>query len=423
MAELTLYLFDDAVARAWQPFALTRPAGELLFGAYTFRVRAERLLGVRCAGHVTSDHLRGFEEPDAAPVVQLDAIPADVPRAFLSSRAVVDWNALRTIPEGTSLLRTGDHVIGCILPAGARNPEPRWIESPAADGSQIVDVEAQLLEHVWDLVSANAAQITRDHEAGQYMPRGVAGGNMADADAAVGSQAVPAGCDAIGYAEGMLRLGGDVTIEPNVVLDFSHGPIHLADGVIVRAFTRLAGPAYVGPGSTLLGGPYEAVSIGPVCRVHGEVEETVVLGYSNKAHDGFLGHAYLGRWVNLGALTTNSDLKNNYGTIRMWTPAGDQDTGQIKLGCLLGDHVKTGIGALINTGTVIGGGSNLYGTEMPPKYVPPFSWGSGSDLTGYDIEKFIAVTRTVMGRRSLSLSDDMAGVLTRAWEISRNGQS
>lgn len=423
MAELKLYLFDDAVARAWQPFALTRPAGELLFGAYTFRARAEHLLGVRCAGHITSDHLHGFEEPDAAPVVRLKDIDAKVPRIFISSRAVIDWNALRTIPDGTALLRSGDHVIGCILAAGARNPEGSWVESPSPDGSQIIDVEARVLEHVWDLVSANAAQITRDHTAGQYVPRGVAGGNIAEEDVAVGSQAVPPGCDAIGYAEGMLRLGSDVTIEPNVVLDFSHGPIHLGDRVTVRAFTRLAGPAYVGPGSTLLGGPYEAVSIGPVCRVHGEVEESVVLGYSNKAHDGFLGHAYLGRWVNLGALTTNSDLKNNYGTIRMWTPDGDQDTGLIKLGCLLGDHVKTGIGALINTGTVIGAGSNLYGTEMPPKYVPPFSWGSGAELVEYDVEKFLAVTRTVMGRRSLSLSDEMGQMLTHAFRIGRNGLS
>src|SRR5690606_23019810 len=213
------------------------------------------------------------------------------------------------------------------VPAGAANPQERWIDSPFTDGSQIVQVDARVLEHVWDLVAGNPAQIARDHEA--------------RAGDESGLSAVPRGCDAIGYTDGMLRLGADVTMEPNVVLDFSHGPIHLDDGVTVRSFTRIAGPAYVGPGSTLLGGPYEAVSIGPVCRVHGEVEESVVLGYANKAHDGFLGHAYLGRWVNLGALTTNSDLKNNYGTIRMWTPEGERDTGLIKLGCLLGDHVKT----------------------------------------------------------------------------------
>jgi UDP-N-acetylglucosamine diphosphorylase / glucose-1-phosphate thymidylyltransferase / UDP-N-acetylgalactosamine diphosphorylase / glucosamine-1-phosphate N-acetyltransferase / galactosamine-1-phosphate N-acetyltransferase len=420
--EVKLYVFDDAVARGWQPFALTRPIGEMLFGAHTFRARAERLLGVACAGLITSDHLQGFEEPDAARVVRLGDVPVDAPRVFISSRALVDWNALRTLPAGTSLLRAGDDVIGCSLPAGAANPTDRWIEEPAPDGSQIIDVAARVLGEVWDLVAENPAQITRDHEAGTYVPRGVAGISIAGNGPAEDGYALPDGCDAIGYSEGMLRLGADVTIEPNVVLDFSHGPIHLDDGVTVRAFTRLAGPAYVGRNSTLLGGPYEAVSIGPVCRVHGELEESVVLGYSNKAHDGFLGHAYLGRWVNLGALTTNSDLKNNYGTIRMWTPEGERDTGLIKLGCLLGDYVKTGIGALINTGTVIGAGSSLYGTDMPPKYVPPFSWGSGSDLVEYDVDKFLSVTGTVMGRRGLSLSEGMRDVLARAWQLGRSGQ-
>jgi UDP-N-acetylglucosamine diphosphorylase/glucosamine-1-phosphate N-acetyltransferase len=404
MTGLKLYIFDDAIARAWEPFALTRPIAELLLGAHTFRARAERLLGVRCAGIITADHLLGFEEPDAAPVVQLGDIALDSPRVFLSSRAVVAWNALRTLPAGEVLLRAGGHVIGRALPAGAANPDAAWIDRPRADGSQIVDVDARLLENVWDLVSVNPDQITRDHAA-RSGP----------------ASEPPPGCDTIGYADGMLRIGDNVTFEPNVVLDFSHGPIHLDDNVTVRAFTRLAGPSYVGRGSTLLGGPYEAVSIGPVCRVHGEVEESIVLGYSNKAHDGFLGHAYLGRWVNLGALTTNSDLKNNYGTIRMWTPAGERDTGLIKLGCLLGDHVKTGIGALINTGTVVGAGSNLFGTEMPPKYVPPFSWGSGANLIDYDADRFLAVTETVMGRRKQAFGEGMRNVLRAAWQRSRRG--
>jgi UDP-N-acetylglucosamine diphosphorylase / glucose-1-phosphate thymidylyltransferase / UDP-N-acetylgalactosamine diphosphorylase / glucosamine-1-phosphate N-acetyltransferase / galactosamine-1-phosphate N-acetyltransferase len=146
-----------------------------------------------------------------------------------------------------------------------------------------------------------------------------------------------------------------------------------------------------------------------------------VLGYSNKAHAGFLGHAYLGRWVNLGAMTTNSDLKNNYGTIRMWTPEGDADTGLIKLGCLLGDYVKTGIGSLLNTGTVVGAGSNLYGTAMPPKYVPPFSWGSGAELVAFDAERFLALTETVMKRRDLSLPASMREMLRRSYDAGRAG--
>ncbi|HEX6307946.1 MAG TPA: putative sugar nucleotidyl transferase [Longimicrobiales bacterium] len=406
MTGLELYLFDDAVARSWQPFALTRPVGELLLGAYTFRARAERLLGAAVRGHIAAPHLRGFEEPGSAPVVELADVRVDVPRVLLSSRAVIDWDALRRLPTGATLLQAGDAIIGCVLPAGAANPDGEWIAAPREDGTQVVEVAGRVLARVWDLVSENPAQIIRDHEA-------------APAGESRGTGTVR--CEMIAHREGMLRTNGNVTIEPNVVLDFSHGPIRLDDGVTVRAFTRLAGPAWIGPGSTLLGGPYDAVSVGPVCRVHGEVEESVLLGYSNKAHDGFLGHAYLGRWVNLGALTTNSDLKNNYGTIRMWTPEGELDTGLIKLGSLLGDHVKTGIGALINTGTVIGAGSNLYGTEMPPKYVPPFSWGSGSDLVAYDADKFLAVTTTVMKRRNVELGEGMREMLRRSWQEGRRG--
>ena len=396
-----LYLFDDDVARSWQPFALTRPVCELMLGAYTFRARAERLLGVRSAGVIAAPHLRGFDEPGAPPVVELAEIGTDRVRIFLSSRAVLDWHALRHPPTGASLLRTQDRIVGCILPAGAANPDASWIAAPRDDGTPIVEVEGRVVENVWDLIAENPRQIALDIEA-------------SDAD----SPRTP-GCDAIGFEPGLLRLGIDVHIEPNVVLDFSHGPIWLDDGVTVRAFTRLAGPAYVGPGSTLLGGPYESISVGPVCRVHGEVEESVVLGYSNKAHDGFLGHAYLGRWVNLGAMTTNSDLKNNYGTIRMWTPQGERDTGMIKLGCLIGDHVKTGIGSLINTGSVIGAGSNLFGSAMPPKYVAPFSWGSGTDLTSYDVERFLTVTERVMKRRDVVLRDGMREMLRRAWHEGR----
>jgi UDP-N-acetylglucosamine diphosphorylase/glucosamine-1-phosphate N-acetyltransferase len=193
-------------------------------------------------------------------------------------------------------------------------------------------------------------------------------------------------------------------------MDFRGGPIWLDDAVTLRAFTRLAGPAYVGRDSTLLGGSFEAVSIGPACKVRGEMEESVVLGHANKAHDGFLGHAYLGRWVNLGALTTNSDLKNNYGSVRMWTPDGPVDTGQMKLGCVLGDHVKTAIGTMVNTGTVAGVGANLFG-GMPSKYVPPFTWGAAADAGAYDIERFLGVAETAMARRDIPLTEGMRGIL------------
>ena len=227
---------------------------------------------------------------------------------------------------------------------------------------------------------------------------------------------------------GVYHVGGEplivaatARIEPGVVLDTTGGPIWLDEGTTVRAFTRLAGPAYVGPGSTVLGGALEAISLGPVCRVRGELAESICLGYTNKQHDGHIGHAYLGRWVNLGAGTNNSDLKNNYGTIRMWTPDGEADTGVIKMGSLLGDHVKTGIGLLLNTGTVVGAGSNLYGAAMPPKYVPPFSWGTGEELVAFRTDKFLEVAERAMARRKVPLGDSYRKVLTEAWAIGREG--
>jgi UDP-N-acetylglucosamine diphosphorylase/glucosamine-1-phosphate N-acetyltransferase len=401
MSDLQLFLFDDAQARSWFPFTLTRPAGELLFGTRTLRQRAEEVLRIKCRGHITAQGLSDFDEPDAAPVIQLSNIDSSKPRIFLSSRAVLAWGARAPRTPGPFLV--DGKVAGYLCDAGQPNPAETQLLNPAsADGDKVAGV---MLEQVWELMTRNAAQNTADVEHLHTRAR----------------QSKPANVGLIG--EVALIRGKNVTIEPNVVLDFSGGPIWLDDNVTLRAFTRLAGPSYVGVGTQLLGGAISAVSIGPACKVHGEIEQTVVLGYSNKAHDGFLGHAYVGRWVNLGAMTTNSDLKNNYGNVRLWTPEGEVDTGEMKIGCFLGDHVKTGIGALLNTGTVVGPGSNLFGTEQPPKFVPPFSWGSGLELTEYELEKFLETAETAMARRNIPLSDRQRRMLSAAWETGRKLES
>jgi hypothetical protein len=146
-------------------------------------------------------------------------------------------------------------------------------------------------------------------------------------------------------------------------------------------------------------------SIGEVSRVHGEISSTIVLGHANKSHDGFVGHSYLGRWVNLGAGTVTSNLKNTYGTVSLWTPRGVRDTGTLKLGTLFGDHVKTGVGLKITTGSVLGAGSNVYGSAMPPKYVPPFSWGEGHELRRYRPDKFLQTAERAMSRRNVALGE------------------
>lgn len=409
---MRLYVFDDAVADEWAPFSLTRPCGELLYGRWLLRERLERFAGTRAAGHLSREWLSDFRETGAPTVTAPGETPPDTPRLFLSSRAVPSPDNVFDRPGKPTTLRMDDRVIGCWLPPGRQAPAAAWLQEPEAlAGAREVELQGEVLEEPWDLVSGGPERLADDLR------------RLADEEAARGGappDELPRGVERLG--DQSLHLGPDVRLEPGVLLDLREGPIVLDAGVEVLAGARLAGPLYAGRHSRLLGGPISAVTAGPFSYLRGELEDTVILGYSNKAHDGFLGHAYLGRWVNLGAMTTNSDLKNNYGTIRIGPPGRQRDTGLLKLGCFLGDHVKTGIGVLLNTGTVIGAGSNVFGAAMPPKWVPPFSWGRGDDLGEYRKDAFLDTARTVMERRGVSFDSSTSRWLAAVCEAAQTGR-
>jgi UDP-N-acetylglucosamine diphosphorylase / glucose-1-phosphate thymidylyltransferase / UDP-N-acetylgalactosamine diphosphorylase / glucosamine-1-phosphate N-acetyltransferase / galactosamine-1-phosphate N-acetyltransferase len=200
------------------------------------------------------------------------------------------------------------------------------------------------------------------------------------------------------------------------VLDATAGPILIGRRASIQAFTRLAGPCFIGEGSTITGGDIRGSSIGPVCKVRGELSSSIFLGYGNKGHDGFVGHSLIGEWVNLGAGTTTSNLKNTYGPVSVHTPAGVRETGMQFLGTLFGDHAKTGIGLRLTTGTIVGAGANIYGAAMPPKLVPPFAWGDAAPYASWDIEKFLVVAERVMARRSVAMTPAMRRALVAAFE-------
>jgi UDP-N-acetylglucosamine diphosphorylase / glucose-1-phosphate thymidylyltransferase / UDP-N-acetylgalactosamine diphosphorylase / glucosamine-1-phosphate N-acetyltransferase / galactosamine-1-phosphate N-acetyltransferase len=414
-----LLLFDDATARSWSPLALTRPAGEVLFGTLLLRERIEQALGIQASAYLGPDELRGFREDGAPPVTE--DVSKDDERLLLATRYVPPREGL-TLPnagdaeEGSRrgiLFRAAGHVVGCLLPPGAPLPSASWRASPSAEGEAgspaVHDIPGEVLPDLWTLVALNPERVAADLEAPGRPSRSTP----------VEALGTHPGVHVLG--DHPVTVGEGVEVDPEVVLDARLGPIHLADGVKVRSLTVVEGPTWVGPGSVLLGGRLSAVSCGPGCKLHGEVDSSVILGYSNKAHAGYLGHALLGRWVNLGAFTTNSDLKNTYGTVRVPAPGGDGevDTGLMKVGVFMGDHAKTGIGTLLNTGTVVGAGSNLFGGAMPPRYVPPFSWGSGRDLGSHMKDKFLSTARTVMARRQVELDPGMEGLLARAWERTR----
>lgn len=397
MTERSLYLFDDRQARRWAPLTLTRPAGELLHGCLTMRERAERVFGAPCLGHLSRSDLEGFDEPGAAPVVAPEEVVDSGTRVFLCSRAVPDLSEV-AIPASPRRIVIDGQPAGWIVPEGEEPPPDDWIRAPARAPrhGEVLEVEGHMLDQLWDLVAANPERIRRDVERlwpDDHRPEGV-----------------------VRIGDGVVSLGERAEIEPGVHVDVRAGPVRLADGARVEGPARITGPLFVGTGSTVLGGSVGASSIGPVCLVRGEVTDSVLLGFVNKAHDGHMGHAYLGRWVNLGAFTTNSDLKNNYRSVRVWTLDGERDTGMLKVGCFLGDHVKTGIGTVLNTGTVIGAGSNVFGGLMPPTVVPPFSWGAGSDLRDHRLEKFLETAQRVMARRQKGLTPGVERILRTAWK-------
>jgi UDP-N-acetylglucosamine diphosphorylase/glucosamine-1-phosphate N-acetyltransferase len=397
VSETRLFLFDDRRARRWAPFTLTRPVGELLYGCLTLRARAEHVFGVTCEGHVSRRALRGFDEPGSAPAVTIDDIGTEGMRILLSSRAALKLGTV-SLPDRASRLIVDGEAAGWILPDGAALPSELWLRDPDAAPPELGEalvLHGSLLERPWNLVTGNADCIGDDVAA-----------LWGEADDAP---------HVVRIGEGTISLGEGAEIEPAVHVDTRRGPVRLAEGVRVEGPARLTGPLFVGAGSRLLGGHIGASSIGPVCIVRGEVSDSVMLGFVNKVHDGYIGHALLGRWVNLGAYTTNSDLKNNYRPVRVWTPDGDVDTGLLKVGCFLGDHVKTGIGTVINTGTVIGAGSNVFGGLMPPSAVPPFSWGSGADLRDHSLDKFLSTAAHAMGRRDQDLTPGVRRILREAW--------
>jgi UDP-N-acetylglucosamine diphosphorylase/glucosamine-1-phosphate N-acetyltransferase len=164
------------------------------------------------------------------------------------------------------------------------------------------------------------------------------------------------------------------------------------------------------------GGRIASSSIGEHCRVQGEISTSILIGHTNKGHDGFIGHSVLGRWVNLGAGTTNSNLKNNYGDVALWTPRGVERTGQQFLGAFIGDHAKTAIGTRLTTGAVIGTGANVVGKGITPRYVPPFAWGL-DDSEAWELDPFLETAQRAMKRRDVTLSERARRQLTAAWQM------
>jgi UDP-N-acetylglucosamine diphosphorylase/glucosamine-1-phosphate N-acetyltransferase len=385
---------DDAVARGFEPFALTRPIATLVAGIMPIASRWE-VLGAESAGFIGADHLANFEQDGFASVAE----PA-AGAIVANSRFAPALGA--AFDEADEAWSASGRVVAVRLGRGLRAADVRAgnipLESLARPG-RAAELEGWWHDDVWDFARHLPAMLSADLA---HLARG-----------ADDTAAPPAHATIIGDGPVMAR---GATIEPHVVFDTSNGPVFVDAGAHIHAFTRITGPCYIGAEATILGGDITACSIGPVSKIRGEIASSVVLGYSNKGHEGFVGNSYLGQWVNLGAGTTTSNLKNTDGPVSLWTPTGIRPTGMQFLGTLFGDHVKTGIGTMLTTGTVLGAGANVFGTAMPPKVVAPFSWGEGEPYDLYQPDKFLASAEKVMARRKVTLSERMKQQLRAAFD-------
>ncbi len=215
-----------------------------------------------------------------------------------------------------------------------------------------------------------------------------------------------------------IHVSSNARISGGVVLDATDGPIIIDDRVFVDIGALIKGPVYIGknsiinPGAKLRGN----ISIGHFCKIGGEIEDSTFMSFSNKQHDGYLGHSYIGEWVNLGANTNNSDLKNNYSNVRFKIGSKEIDTNQMFVGCAVGDYTKTAISTMINTGTYIGMGANVFGTGFQSKFIPSFSWGR-SDRT--DLDKFLETLHIVKGRRDKKVSKSEVEIIKKLYNSNK----
>jgi UDP-N-acetylglucosamine diphosphorylase/glucosamine-1-phosphate N-acetyltransferase len=381
-----LYLLDPDPSPAWAPFAGVRPLSELRAGAHLVRERWEAFVGTDATAVFALPHLAGFAEPGVPPVRPFAPVAGP---AIIGSTTFAPRGIAPALPPGPARLTSGGVTVGWGVGAGGMwsGPQPH---------AQTVDVAGVLLRGVYDLVA--------------FLPRLLAD----DLPSMLGdSDPVPPGSIVIGDPRGLAIR--DAAVEPGVVFDLTQGPVVLESGVEVRSGTRLEGPVWAGANARLLGGSIRMAAIGPHSVVRGEVTHVVFLGYGNKGHDGFVGHSVLGRWVNLGAGTITSNLKNTYGPIRLDVAGAALETGLNNLGALIGDHAKTAIGTLLPTGTVIGAGANVFSSVRPPKYVPPFAWG-GDGAQRMSRDGFLRVVERVLPRRDVAVDDATRASLGRVYD-------
>lgn len=405
-----IVFFEDSLAPQFFPVALLRPVFELVCGHGSVRERLRRRFPETEWGAILRPELRETYL-ETFPDCKIDNLNSlrEAPTLIINGRWLGDPRTLEDLDEGTSGWIDDELAWSVFSPEDLqRSSDPSLADQVVeiAKSKRSVPTTGEMIHYPWDLIHFNPQMLSLDFDL-----------NSRD------EQQASFNISGLVGPREQLFIGQGAEVDPFVVLDTRHGPIWIESGAKLQAFTRIEGPAYVGRETqTFRANIREGTTIGPVCRVGGEVEESILHGFANKYHDGFLGHSYVCPWVNLGALTTNSDLKNDYSDVSVPLVGERVLSESNKVGCFIGDHTKTAIGSFFNTGSSIGVMSMvLPAGELQPKFVPSYSrvWHGQIEELPNGIDSAMKTARIAMDRRKQELTPAMQKLLQHTFEITQ----
>lgn len=382
-------LFDGTVRNALLPFTFTRPVADIRIGILTIREKWEKYLGYTITT-LTEEYLS-----EKYPMVEM-AENVMINASFLPNDILTEM--VKNLEKNQAVFK-GEEVI-----AFYTNDTQDEVDF---DTYEIIECSQEVLtvEHTWDIFAKNDAALREDFEL-------ITEGRT--------SLSIPKSVNVICPENIFIEEGAKLEF---VTLNASTGPIYIGknaeimEGSVIRGPFALCEEAQVKLASKV----YGATTVGPHCRIGGEVNNSVLMGYSNKGHDGFLGNSVLGEWCNIGADSNNSNLKNNYEEVKLWSYETENfaKTGLQFCGLMMGDHSKCGINTMFNTGTVVGVSSNVFGSGFPRNFVPSFSWGGASGFTTYLTSKAFQTAKIVMSRRHIEFTEEDARILEHVFEATK----
>jgi UDP-N-acetylglucosamine diphosphorylase/glucosamine-1-phosphate N-acetyltransferase len=379
-------LFDGPSRNNLLPFTFTRPVAEIRVGILTIREKWERYLGFTTTT-LTEDYLS-----EKYPMVEMES-NIMINASYLPNKELVAM--VKDLKDNQAIFKDED-----VIAFFSKDTQ----DEVNFDTYNAIEYTQDLIkiEHTWDIFSKNGEAIQEDFEL-------LTSGRK--------SLPIPDTNNCINPEQIFIEEGAQLEF---ATLNASSGPIYIGKDAEIMEGSLIRGPfALCEHASLKLGAKiYGPTTVGPYSKVGGEVNNSVIFGYSNKGHDGFLGNSVLGEWCNLGADTNNSNLKNNYAEVRLWSydTQGFAKTGLQFCGLMMGDHSKCGINTMFNTGTVVGVSANIFGSGFPRNFVPSFSWGGNSGFTTYLTKKAFEVAEVVMKRRGIEFSDVDKAILEHVFE-------